>query len=218
MRVVTFDVETAPNLDLFDLAFSSARQRAERRGENPDGVDPETVKREMALSPLFGRVIGFGILDADGSEPLIWVGDREEEIVELAWHHLEGADLYVSFNGMAFDVPFLELRSSILGIRPTVTISTRRYIWLNHCDLYQLLTAWNGNRTRYLKLDLPTVCRALDVEPPVGDGAEVPKLFEAGNFEAIREHLESDLRATLGIWRALGCPGLVEQGIQEVPF
>ena len=182
----------------------------------------------MSLSPVFGRIAGVGLLDAGSGEPepRVWVGEDEREILDLFWHNVEGYDLFISWNGLAFDLPWLYVRSMIHSIRPTVRISTVRYRLpgeTNHVDLFALLTDWRGNRTRHLKLDLGTVARALGVEPPVGDGAEVPALFEAGDFETIREHLESDLRATLGIWERLGCPGLpsgelVSASVGEVPF
>jgi len=219
MRIGAFDIETAPQLELLPLALEAARARAEARREDPSGVDEEAVKREMSLSPVFGRIVAVGTLDDTQEEPTIFVGQEEREILEVVWHNLEGADLFITYNGIAFDVPFLKLRSSILGVRSVVEISTKRYIWLNHMDLYQLITAWGGNRSRYLKLDLETVAKVLGIEVPVGNGAEVPKLFEAGDWDAIKRHLEADLKATLGVWERLGRPGLVEvEELLEVPF
>ncbi len=221
-RVCVFDIETAPNPQLIALALSCARERAARRGEDSAEIDESAVVAEMALSPLFGRVVAVGLLDADfPDEPLIAVGADEAELLHKFWHWAAGFDLYVGYRSMSFDVPFLELRSRILGVDIAVEISQRRYCWHNHIDVYEILTAWRGNRTRHLRLDLATVCCVLGVEPPVGDGAEVPTLVENGDWDAIKRHLESDLRATLGIWRALGCPGAPSFAVElekEVPF
>ena len=225
--VLIFDVETAPNPELVELALEAAqaRARAERKGNgNGSEPDPEAIKADMALSPVYGRIIGVGVLsvgeDREAGEPWVWIGEDERAFLELFWHHAEGCGLFISWNGLAFDVPWLYVRSLVRGVRPTVRISTARFRYpgeSNHLDLFALLTDWRGNQTKRLKLDLATVARTLGVEPHVGDGAEVPKLWERGDYDAIREHLASDLRATLGVWRALGCPGLTWEPI-EVPF
>ncbi len=221
MRAVIFDVETTHNSALFDLALEAARSRAERRGEVD--VDEETVRAEMSLSPVFGRIVAAGLLDVDFDEPVVLAHDDERELLQAFWHHVQGYDLYVTWNGLSFDLPWLTVRSLIQGVRPTVRISTARFRHpgeSNHLDLFALLTDWRGNRSKHLKLDLSTVARALGVEPPEGDGAEVPRLVERGDWEAIKRHLESDLRATLGIWKALGEPGRAnaEAGMEPVPM
>lgn len=204
-RCLVFDIETSLNPVLVELALAGARSRAEARGQEPP--EGELVQAEMSLSPVFGRIVAVGIMDVDTEESLLWAADDERELLRLFWHSVQGVDLFIGYNSMAFDVPFLELRARILGVEIPVEISQRRYYIHNHLDLYEIISAWRGNRSRHLRLDLGTVARALGVEPPMGDGAEVPKLAEAGDFESIRKHLESDLRATLSLWRRLGCPG-----------
>ena len=220
MRILVFDIETAPQPALRGLAEAASQARKPTRGSeivldedeaSQDRLQDEIAK-EMALSPLYGQVVALGAWDAQMASPHLWVGGDEREMLEEFWGYVQGCDLFVSWNGLAFDVPWLYVRSMILGVEPTARISAARYRYpgeSNHVDLYALLTDWRGNRTKHLKLDLATVARILGVEPPVGDGADVPRLWELGDVKAIRKHLASDLRATLGIWERLGCPGLV---------
>jgi predicted PolB exonuclease-like 3'-5' exonuclease len=210
MKASTFDLETSPQPDFFSLALEAARARAEARGEAPEGIDEEAVRGEMSLSPLWGRIVAVGLLDVDSKEQMIWASEDEREILTAFWGAVEQTELFIGYNSLGFDLPWLTLRSAVLGVQPTVRISQARYRQpgdSNHLDLFAWLTDWRGNRTKHLKLDLSTVARVLGVEPPVGDGSEVPTLFEAGDFETIRQHLASDLKATLGVWRALGSPG-----------
>ena len=227
MRALVFDLETCANAALVELALEAARIRGEARKNGSKEIDEEAVISEMALSPVFGRIVGIGVLDAAIGKPHVWVGEDERELLELFWHHAQGCELFISWNGLSFDLPWLHVRSLVRGVLPSVRISTARYRGpgeSNHIDLFALLTDWRGNRTRHLKLDLATVARAFGVKPPMGNGAEIPQLFEAGDLEAVERHLESDLQATLGIWRALGCPGLDGMGanaarnIADVPF
>lgn len=222
MRAVAFDTETSFTPDLLPLALEAAQIRAEARGEDPEGVDEEAVKAEMSLSPLFGRIVAVGFLDPASEETLIQIGEDERELLDAFWQAVTDVELFIGYNSLAFDLPWLTIRSLVHGLRPTVRISQARYRGpgdSNHLDLFAWLTDWRGNRTRHLKLDLSRVARALGVEPPTGEGAEIPKLFERRDYSAIREHLESDLRTTLAIWRKLGCPGLPAGALaEEVPF
>lgn len=227
-RACVFDVETAPNPALFNLAFDAAQRRAEaRRNDDPNNIDPEAVKQEMALSPVFGQIVAAGLLDAGTQEVSIEIGP-ECEILERFWRLAAGYGFFAGFNSLGFDLPWLVLRSSLNGICLSVRISQARYRApgdSNHLDLYAWLTDWRGNRTKHLKLDLATVARAVGVEPPTGDSAEVPKLYQAGDEAAIRRHLEGDLWATLAIWDRLGRPGFEHKDSNsnsnseaEVPF
>jgi len=210
MRVLIFDVETCANAKLVGLALEAARIRAEARKNASGEVDEEGVRAEMALSPIFGKIVAVGLLDVNFAEPHVLIGDDEREILQQFWNLAGSYDLYIGWNSLDFDAPWLTIRSLVNGLQPGF-ISQARYRHpgeTNHLDLYQLLTSWRGNRSRWLRLDLATVARALGVESPQGDGADVPRLWENGDLDAIRAHLESDLRATLAIWQRLGCPGL----------
>lgn len=231
-RACIFDIETAPDERLVPLALKVAQARAEAKAkrwarsgsgsraqfrseaEGSGGAPEADVLGEMSLSPVFGRIVAVGILYWDEDEPQIWLGPDERRLLQAFWEAVEGCELFVSWNGLAFDLPWLYVRSMVQGVSPTAWISAARYRWpgeSNHLDLFALLTDWRGNRTKHLKLDLATVCQALGVKPPEGDGAEVPKLWRRRDYEAIARHLASDLRATKGIWEALGQPGLVPQ-------
>ena len=220
MKACVFDIETSPQLNLLPLALEAARQRdaarrhttgLEAKDSSPTRLEGEIAK-EMALSGVWGRVVGVGLLDVDGGAPRVWCGEDERELLAEFWEAVRGVKLFIGYNSMTFDVPFLELRSRILGVEIPVEISQRRFYVYNHIDLYEAITAWKGNRLRYLKLDLSTVCKALGVVPPQGSGSEVPALYQTGDFAAIRKHLEYDLQATLAVWQQLGCPGRRDGG------
>jgi len=214
LRAVIFDIETSYNPKLFSLALSSALERAKAGAE----IDEQVVKSEMALSPLYGRIIAVGALDAEADKPLVFTGD-EREILQAFWKAAQGYDFFVGWNSLAFDVPFLELRSWLNGIEPTFEISQRRYAVTNHVDLYMLMTAWKGNRFKLLKHDLSSVALALGLKPPMGDGAQIPTLYERGDLDAIKEHLKSDLQAIKAIWERLGRPGVEhDRAFESVPF
>jgi len=181
--------------------MAGALERVRRGAE----LSEEAVKSEMSLGPLYGKIIAAGLLDADSEEPVILTGE-EREILELFWHNAQGYELFVGWNSLSFDTPFLELRSRLNGIEPSIEINQRRYAVTNHVDLYMLMTAWRGNRFKLLKHDLSSVALALGIEPPAEDGSQIPLLYERGDMEAIRRHLRADLQATLAIWKRLGCP------------
>lgn len=186
-----FDIETSYNPDLVPLALELADVE----------VREEEVKQEMALDPFWGQIVAVGVMSEDkrGERIKIFTGD-EPEMLAGFWDIAGEFRLFVGFNSMEFDVPYLELRSAINGIARPVKISTRRYQWGNHIDLYMLLTHWRGNRSKYLKFDLRTVGRALGVDHTVGDPSKVPQWFFNGELEKIKEHLGGDLKTTKAIY------------------
>lgn len=226
MRAAVFDLETSWNPSLVELACQAAQARAEARGEGDLEPDLEAVRGEMSLSAFYGRVVGAGLMDAESEESQLWVGGVEREILESFWESAQNYAHFIAWNSLDFDLPWLTIRSALLDLRPSVTISSIRYRETNHCDLFQFVTNWKGNRFRHLRMDLATVCGALGVTPPIGTGSEIPILWEKRDCEAIRAHLVSDLQATRQIWRRLGCPGLPytsrprrrELETEEVPF
>jgi hypothetical protein len=209
------DIETCANAELVKLALKAAADRATSRGEDPKAVDPDEVRQEMALSPLWGRIVAVGTLGLDDPAPTIRIARAstdEAELLRWLWQQISEADLVITFNGSRFDCRWVLIRS--LVCRVEIPLLPRTFWWgwkpgdtpvrPAHVDLYNLLY----HRSRHLRMNLATVCQILGVEPPVGDGADVPRWWAEGRYSELQRHLASDLKATLEVWRKLGQPGL----------
>jgi DNA polymerase elongation subunit (family B) len=125
----------------------------------------------------------------------------EKEILERFWEVAKNYYTFVTFNGRAFDAPFLMIRSAANGIRPSRNLMPNRYLssqkfGVQHIDLSDQLTFYGAVR-RLPKLHFVT--KAFGIESPKEgglDGAEVPKAFADGRYEEIARYCMDDVVAT----------------------
>lgn len=193
-KILVFDCETTSNLDLVENALEAIEDPEDKAKFTPG---------DMALSPLWGKVVAIGVYEEGQDKPIIWSGPDEQLILAQFWEAVRGTDYFISFNGMRFDVPFIEMRSALLGVKPTIKIIQKRWQWYNHFDLYMFFTDWNQNAKpcKHINMRLRTVCRALGIQPPFGDGKEVPMWVAQNDWERIDFHLSTDLIATMEVWK-----------------
>jgi uncharacterized protein YprB with RNaseH-like and TPR domain len=119
----------------------------------------------------------------------------------------EGARLYdtfVTFNGRAFDIPFIILRSLVHGITPTRNLMSNRYLGsqrdARHIDLQDQLSFY-GAVPR--KQPLHLYCRAFGILSPKADGVsgdDVAKLFAEMQYETIARYNSRDITATTQLY------------------
>jgi len=228
MATLVFDIETtALPVDNFDevqreYLFRDAekledeQQRAQKRAE---------LEHLMSLYPLTAQVVCIAMLnaetqrgqvlfvaedfedDADEAGPVEFVPFAEEaELLEAFWDVAKHYDQVVTFNGRAFDIPFLYLRSAVLNVPIT------RKDWLGyrftaepHCDLAEQLTFYgvSGRDGAARKFNLDFYCKAFGIESPKMQGItgmDVPALIAAGRQREVAEYCLRDVRATVQLY------------------
>jgi 3'-5' exonuclease len=142
---------------------------------------------------------------SDGTGPMgfhRYDGD-ERAMLEEFWRMVAKAGRIVSFNGRAFDGPFLMLRSAMLGVRPSLNLTGYRYSVDSHCDLSEVLSFYGAVRTNY---SLDYWCRRFGITSPKEeglDGSKVQPYYEAGRLEEIVSYCVRDVVATAGLYAAL---------------
>lgn len=125
----------------------------------------------------------------------------EKEILEKFWEVARNYFTFVTFNGRAFDAPFLMIRSAVHDIRPSRNLMPNRYLSLQkygpqHIDLSDQLTFYGAMR-RLPKLHFVT--KAFNIESPKEggmSGEEVPQAFKDGRYEEIARYCMDDVVAT----------------------
>lgn len=150
---VVLDIETVPNMEVVHLL----PEPEVALGNLVDPVKIEAKKAEakakqidgMALSPLTGKVACIGIHNKHGAYTLM--GD-EAEMLTNAYEVIRGVHLF-TFNGKAFDIPYIFKRGIILRL-PWATIPnmqrfTDRYKAQWHTDLMLEFCEWN----KYIGMD-----------------------------------------------------------------
>jgi uncharacterized protein YprB with RNaseH-like and TPR domain len=157
-------------------------------------IDLETVgfdaENSDSLSPYKGQIVSLGMHDLERDLGSVYfVGNKKEEsfsddsftyksrsekqLLEDFWESIRQYDVIVSFNGRAFDIPFLYIRSIALDVKPTVEIAKNRFVTKQkspyHVDLFDEFS-FHGSVTR--KPSLSVLCTAL--------GLDDPKMFMEG--------------------------------------
>lgn len=223
MRKLVFDIETiGEDFETLDETTQEVLTRWIRR-ESETEAEYETalndVKNRLGFSPLTGEIVAIGVYDVEKDKGAVYfqspdgsVSDSEEEnmkyrvldekkMLEQFWSLVEKYDEFVSFNGRAFDVPFLMIRSAIHGVKPTKNLAGKRYIGTQnrgekHIDLLDQLTFYGTVRK---KGNLHLWCRAFGIKSPKAEGVtgdDVGKLFKEKKFLEIARYNAGDLRAT----------------------
>lgn len=227
MATLVFDIETSA---LPVEGFDEAQQEYLFRdaGKLPEGPEREArreeLERQMSLYPFTAQVVCVAMVNADsGRGQVLHLADDfesedegevkfvpfadESELLHDFWELARRYDRIVTFNGRGFDVPFLYLRSAMLGVDIT------RKDWLGyrfqtepHCDLAEQLTFYgvSGRDGAARRFNLDFYCKAFGIESPKAHGVtgmDVGALLAEGRFREIAEYCLRDVRATTDLHR-----------------
>lgn len=227
MATLVFDIETtALPLNSFDDAQQEYLMRDAARF--PEGPEREArrseLERQLNLYPFTAQVVCIAMVNADsGRGQVLYLADDyepddeaevkfvpfadESELLHDFWELAKRYDQIVTFNGRGFDVPFLYLRSAVLG----VPISRRDWLGYRfqtepHCDLAEQLTFYqvSGRDGAARRFNLDFYCKAFGIESPKSKGVtgmDVSGLVAEGRYRDIAEYCLRDVRATVLLHR-----------------
>lgn len=167
-------------------------------------VDIETVSLDAtddqgALNALRGCVVCIGVLVDDGIAvtATTFAGEDERGIIGNFWSVLKPNDLLVGHNVLDFDLPFLQQRSWILGIKPSSRLDTRRYYTKDVIDTLQLWTNWTGSKKG---VTLDTLGSVLGCGRKTGEGAKVAQWWAERDIERIKKYCLDDARLAYRVY------------------
>lgn len=230
MATLVFDIETvALGREQFDEAQWEYLLREAGRLPDPAArAQREAELQQMfSLYPFTAQVVCIAMLNADtGRGQVQFLAEDHEaaegaagsavefvacldepELLAAFWDVARHYDQIVTFNGRGFDVPFLYLRSAILGVPIT------RKNWLGyrfstepHCDLAEQLTFYgvSGRDGAARRFNLDFYCKAFGIESPKSQGVtglDVAQLRAEGRHREIAEYCLRDVRATADLHR-----------------
>lgn len=210
MRVV-LDIETvrAPREEWARIAGIQTGSGPEDWAMGADDLfaraDAEEARRtkdelyeKSSFDGTFSLIVCIGlIMFSDAMDPqgaLCWYGPNEKELLKLFWAKLGGIrpSLYITHNGLGFDLPFIKKRSIIHQVQPTVDISLAKF---RTDPVYDTMAVWsNWDMRGWVKLDV--LARALNVEPKSGSGKQVAEMWEKGRGKDIAEYCLQDTYVT----------------------
>jgi DNA polymerase elongation subunit (family B) len=165
------------------------------------------VERYMALRPEFGHVVCIGMgHDARGRGELETKAltaravEDERRILEAFWEMVRSSRewRFVTYNGLAFDLPYLIRRSIYVGAAPSAGLPLRPYSPDTHFDVMRVLSNWE--RADAVRLDVIAALLGLEKWPPGMEGSQVLGLWRAGRFEDIEAYCLGDVRLAYEIF------------------
>lgn len=232
MASLVFDIETsALPTDSFDETTLEYLFRPAARENDPElsQARREEIERQFALWPFTAEIVCIAMLNAETEKgQVLFVADDFEEdrdrdtkvsflpfpdehdLLTGFWNTVQRYETIITFNGRAFDVPFLYLRSAQLNI------PISRKDWLGyrfqtspHCDLADQLTFYNvsGRDGAARRFNLDFYCKAFGIESPKGHGItgfDVSQFIAEGRYREVADYCLRDVVATTElyhIWR-----------------
>ena len=153
----------------------------------------------MATNPFYGEIICIGLHKAVGDEfGTTTLMGSERAILEKFWKILAPfKGLFISFNGLGFDVPFILKRSMKYDLIPTSNdfLDQKRFSRKPHFDVKLIIGDWD----RYAPGTLRLICEHLGIESPkegIVKAENVEDEFKKGNIQAIADYCLKDVVAT----------------------
>jgi DNA polymerase elongation subunit (family B) len=209
MSRVVFDIETfGYPIDHFD---ETQQEYLLKFADTPEKREQELLK--LNLHAMTARIIAIGMWNPDTLAGVVLYQSTEEEqwhsdednieyisgteagILTRFWEMIRRYDQFITFNGRAFDCPFIMIRSAILGVKPSRNLVPYRYDSKKHCDLLEQMTFYGTVR----KFNLDFFCKAFGIKSPKSEGItglDLGPLFNAGRFREIAQYCGRDIRAT----------------------
>lgn len=209
-RKVVIDIETIGRD--FESLDEMSREYLLKYAETEE--EAKEVREGLAFSPLTGEIVAIGMLGLDTNKCNVYfqspalfhetlkqdgaefIPDSEAGILKQFWDAVKLYDQIISFNGRAFDAPFIMIRSAVHKIKPTKDLMPSRYSSAAHIDLLDQLTFYGSVRRKF---NLHIWCKALGIKSPKEGGItglQVKELFEKGKYAEIAKYCLGDLYAT----------------------
>ncbi len=221
MKRLVFDIETVGVP--WDTLAPSQQEYLLRDAEKEKTPEEKEKKREelkdwIALYPFTAKVVVIGMYYVEQEKGYVfyenpseevWTSEEtgfqykgipEREILVKFWEFVSRVDQLISFNGRGFDVPFLLLRSAMLGVKPSKKLMGNRFDSSGHLDLLEQLSFYGGFR----RFNLDFYCHGFGIKTPKSkdvSGSEVKNLYNEGKIKEIAEYCGRDIYATYQLYK-----------------
>lgn len=202
--LLVFDIETVPIAD--DKLTETQKEYIQKKLDRIKARDPnaDLKKEESTLrgtDSYLAQVVCIGLYYPMKGTQIALTNPSEKTILESFWTQISGYNgLFISFNGIRFDVPFLIRRSLAHGLLPS-NMSFLNYTKYNpfppHFDVYLAL----GGREN--PISLKAACDLCGVESPKEGTVRAENVSEAyneGRINEIAEYCVRDLKSTYKLY------------------
>ena len=178
-----------------DDLFSHAEAKAQRERD-------DEAYAKSSFDGTFSKIVCIGVIfltrNMEPRGAVSWYGPNEKELLKQFWARLgkDRPSLYVTHNGLGFDLPFIKKRSIIHQVKPSVEITLARF---RTEPVFDTMAVWsNWDNRGWVKLDV--LARALGVESKSGSGSQVADMWAQGQGKEIAEYCLQDTYVTYGCY------------------
>ena len=206
---IIVDIETCglPNAADFLEPVQPAKNLVDPAKVKAD-IEKRTAERDekLALDWNVGRIAAIGWwLEDSGLMAQVCRDERDEaDALYCVWDDCKHRTI-VGFNIKGFDLKFLIQRSRYLGV-PYPQLDLGKYTRKGIIDLFSELTFNDGTYDQgAMRRSLSAFAKRFGI--PVNDtinGADIPALVAAGDWESVLAHVKSDVELTLALAQRLG--------------
>ena len=217
--IMALDIETIPDPDKLDCL-----PVVEAPGNYKDPFKIEEYKREkysanvekMALDPYYGKIAAYAIVTRiEGQNAKVYadVGLPEDALLGfLTQHFIEtyhDCKTIVTYNGAAFDIPYIRTRLLMNRMTPLPIVPTGKYRCSGpherHCDLYQMLADEQNPLGRSMKLNDYAKLIGIPArpEPDVAKTGIAEAIKSPKGREAVLRMCVQDARTTLDVYQTI---------------
>ncbi|MSQ77913.1 MAG: hypothetical protein EXR97_05640 [Nitrospiraceae bacterium] len=160
-------------------------------------VEDEQYEKS-SFDGTFSRIVCIGVIlltdtmEAQGA--VSWYGKNEKGLLQQFWAKLGQLrpSVYVTHNGLGFDLPFIKKRSVVHQVKPPFEISLAKF---RTEPVYDTMAVWsNWDQRGWAKLDV--LARALNVETKSGSGKQVAEMWARGQGKEIADYCLQDTYVT----------------------
>ncbi|TKS60943.1 MAG: hypothetical protein EWM72_00930 [Nitrospira sp.] len=190
MGKTSMSVEGSQADEGFDL-FAAGVAEEQRHAE-------DELYAKSAFDGTFSRIVCIGLLEfsdqMEARSAIAWYGANERELLRQFWARLaqDRPTLFITHNGLGFDLPFIRKRSIINQVKPSLDINLAKF---RTEPVYDTMAIWSNWDTRgWVKLDV--LARALQVETKSGSGGQVAEMWEKGQGLELARYCLQDTYVT----------------------
>jgi DNA polymerase elongation subunit (family B) len=181
------DAQSAEGFDLFTAGAAEEQRQAE-----------DELYAKSAFDGTFSRIVCIGLLEfsdqMEARSAVAWYGVNEREMLRQFWARLaqDRPTLFITHNGLGFDLPFIKKRSIINHVKPSLDINLAKF---RTEPVYDTMAIWsNWDARGWIKLDI--LARALQVETKSGSGEQVADMWEKGQRLELARYCLQDTYVT----------------------
>jgi len=204
---IALDIETIPAKPLEDYSDNIREKVLEKVGKLQEKNPDFDYDNFASIHGDFGKIICISLAYVAEDETIrlksIYGDDEYQILQEFNNISEKHQGIYIHYNGLNFDIPFILQRMSHHGIAPADPrfSNLRRFSTDPHFDV--MMNYYNWDMQKVLPLGILAELHGLPSPKEELSGEKVFAAYKKGEWEKIVHYCEFDTATTLNLWRKL---------------